>query len=70
MEMIVKCGEKERHLLIPEGYYKLGEDEITKEGDLVANIRKLYWMPIESDPEDIGFKAGLVGDHVIRKTAE
>lgn len=66
-ENIVKCGEKGRHLRIPDGYKLLGRDiiitEEMRDHVLVANIRDLHWEQLYDD--DIGFKADLIGDHVI-----
>lgn len=61
----VKCGKKGRHLEVKEGYRLLNEDEIVKQGDMVAHIYKVVWQVVESD--DIGLKALYVGDYCIRK---
>lgn len=60
---IVKCGEKGRHLQIPEGYRKMGDDEVVTIECRVANVFKVQWERVEND--EIGMKAYVVGDHVI-----
>lgn len=66
MAEYVKCGNKERHLDIPDGWRKLGPDEIIQEGDKIANVQQVHWMHVFKDDEDIGSPASFC-DHVIRK---
>lgn len=63
--MIVKVGEKQRHLEIPENWYQVPAWEAVKEKDMVANIRKLFWENVDAD--DIGLRSEFVGDVVIRE---
>lgn len=69
MKQIVKCGEKGRHLEIPEGYQELSKNVVVTEqmapNCLVADIVHLCWIPL--DEEDIGMRAYVIGDHVIEK---
>lgn len=63
--MILRVGEKVRHLMVLDGYRLLDNDEAVEAGDKVANIRHPGWMEIEED--DVGLFAEDVGDFVIRK---
>lgn len=65
MENFVKCGEKEKHLFIPDGWYLLLGNQIVEKGDMVANILQFHWMNIDDD--DVGIIATACGDYVIRK---
>lgn len=60
---LVKCGEKGRHLPIPNGWKLLGPREIVDESDKVANVRQVEWTRVESD--EVGLPAEAVGDFVI-----
>lgn len=60
---ILKVGPKSRHLEIPDGWYILVNQEM-KTGDLVANIHKIKWEPIDS--EDVALNSNIY-DFVIRK---
>jgi len=69
MGEILKVGNKERHLEIPEGWRKLNPDEIIEKGDKIANVQQIYWMDVTEWDEDIGCPASYC-DHVIRKIDE
>ena len=62
---IVKVGEKNRHMKIPDKWYQVPAEEQVRERDMVANIRKLFWEKV--DTEDVGTRAEFVGDVVIRE---
>ena len=69
---MVKCGDKGRHLAIPDNWRLLGAEEVVEKGDKVANIRALRWEALEEDADydytDVGKLAGSgVGDFVIRR---
>ena len=62
---IVLCGEKRKHLEIPEGWRKLDPNEEVLKDDKAANIRAICWELVNED--EIGFTAEIAGDHIIRK---
>ena len=62
VDQIAHVGPKGRHLKIPQGFSIVTGP--MKEGDLVANIRKVHWEFI--DQEDVGLDSGIY-DFVIRK---
>ncbi len=62
----IKVGDKSKHMSIPDGYALLKPDEIVKDQDKVANIRKFKWELVDTD--DVGYIAEVVGDYVIRET--
>lgn len=73
-ENFVLCGDKKKHLEIPEGYILVTPEErqdvfVTKENIKnfkVANIRKYFWENLDID-EDIDMPLVYVGDHLIKK---
>lgn len=62
VDKIVQVGPKGRHLKIPLGFSIVTGP--MNQGDLVANIRRVHWEPI--DEEDIGLDSDIY-DFVIRR---